>query len=67
MTLEQQKKIFLPFEQVGDSSRKSEGAGLGLTISCKIVEMMGGEIKVSSTYGEGSNFRTGFSRSAKLD
>ena len=56
MTLEQLEKIFLPFEQVGEHSRRAEGTGLGLAISRKIVEMMGGEIKVESTYGEGSKF-----------
>jgi len=56
MTPEQLERIFLPFEQVGDSARKSEGTGLGLAISRKIVEMMGGEIKVESTYGIGSQF-----------
>ena len=56
MTPEQLEKIFLPFEQVGHSSRKTEGTGLGLAICCKIVEMMGGEIKVESTYGKGSKF-----------
>ena len=37
MTPEQMEKIFLPFEQVGDSSRKTEGTGLGLAICCTIV------------------------------
>ncbi len=56
MTNQQLTKIFLPFEQVGDSLRKAEGTGLGLAISHQIVKMMGGEIKVESTYGEGSKF-----------
>lgn len=56
ITPEQLEQIFLPFEQVGDSVHKAEGTGLGLTISRKIVEMMGSEIKVESTYGKGSRF-----------
>jgi hypothetical protein len=56
MNSEQLDKIFLPFEQVGDSTQKVEGTGLGLAISRKIVEMMGSEIKVESTYGQGSKF-----------
>ncbi|MEH1837669.1 MAG: ATP-binding protein [Nostoc sp.] len=56
MTPEQLEKIFLPFEQVGDSKQKSEGTGLGLAISCQIVEIMGGQIKVESTPNKGSKF-----------
>ncbi len=56
MTSEQLEKIFLPFEQVGDSSRRSEGTGLGLAISQKIVAMMGSKIFVESTPGVGSTF-----------
>ena len=56
MNPEQLDKIFLPFEQVGDSTHKVEGTGLGLAISRKIVEMMGGQIKVESIYGQGSKF-----------
>lgn len=56
MNPEQLKKIFMPFEQVGDNALKVEGTGLGLAISHKIIEIMGGEIQVKSTYGKGSNF-----------
>jgi len=56
MTPDQLQKIFLPFEQVGDSARKAEGTGLGLAISRQIVQMMGGEIQVESVYGRGSQF-----------
>jgi signal transduction histidine kinase/DNA-binding response OmpR family regulator len=53
---EQLEKIFLPFEQVGDSSRRAEGTGLGLAITQKIVERMEGAVLVESTPGMGSRF-----------
>jgi signal transduction histidine kinase/DNA-binding NarL/FixJ family response regulator len=49
-------RIFQAFEQVGDKLRQSEGTGLGLTISQKIVELMGGKIQVQSQEGVGSEF-----------
>jgi CHASE2 domain-containing sensor protein/CheY-like chemotaxis protein len=58
MTAEQLKRIFLPFEQVGEDSRKTEGTGLGLSISQRIVELMEGQIEVQSRSGEGSRFWT---------
>ncbi len=56
MPPEQLNTIFLPFEQVGEGDRKTNGAGLGLAISRKIVHMMGSEIEVESTPGKGSKF-----------
>jgi PAS domain S-box-containing protein len=56
MTREQLEMIFLPFEQVGDNSRRFEGTGLGLAISQKLVTMMGSKIFVESTSGVGSKF-----------
>jgi PAS domain S-box-containing protein len=50
------KKIFLPFEQVGNKRRMAEGTGLGLAISQRITQMMGSCIQVISTPGEGSVF-----------
>ncbi|NEQ77981.1 MAG: response regulator [Okeania sp. SIO2C9] len=50
------EKIFLPFEQVGKNQNKVEGTGLGLAISNKIVETMGGSLKVTSKPGIGSIF-----------
>lgn len=50
-------KIFLPFERASDRGiRNIQGTGLGMTISHKIVAMMGGSIKVQSEYGKGSRF-----------
>lgn len=51
------KNIFDPFEQTDSSlSRRYEGAGLGLSISRSLAELMGGEIRVESTPGAGSSF-----------
>ncbi len=49
-------EIFLPFQQSIESKSPNEGAGLGLTISQNIVQLLGGEIQVSSTVGKGSTF-----------
>ncbi len=51
-----QTHIFKPFQQAGDHQQKIQGTGLGLAITHKLVEMMQGQIKVTSTLGEGSCF-----------
>lgn len=56
MTPEQTQRLFSPFEQVGDQTRKQEGTGLGLSISQKIVQLMGSSINISSELGRGSRF-----------
>ena len=56
MTPEQQAKIFLPFEQVGDRQKQLEGTGLGLAISQRIVKLMDSQLKVNSEAGKGSTF-----------
>lgn len=49
--------LFKPFHQVDNGlSRKYEGTGLGLSICKRLVELMGGEVGVSSEYGTGSTF-----------
>ncbi|NEP62032.1 MAG: response regulator, partial [Symploca sp. SIO2G7] len=49
-------KIFKPFEQVGQDRHKVEGTGLGLTITKKILQLMGSQLQVNSTLGIGSTF-----------
>ena len=57
MTPEQLDKVFEEFTQAEDSTAaKFGGTGLGLPITKRLVEMMGGEIEVASQPGEGSQF-----------
>ncbi|GJM61460.1 PAS domain S-box protein [Persicobacter diffluens] len=54
---DQQDLVFKAFrQQQGQSTRKYGGTGLGLSISRRLVNMMGGEMRLSSKEGEGSTF-----------
>ena len=54
---EDQAKLFEAFVQVDATApREQEGTGLGLHLSQKLAELLGGRITVASEYGKGSTF-----------
>ena len=58
--------LFEPFDRLGNESGKIEGTGVGLSITKQLVEMMGGDIQVTSEPGKGSCFTVIFSGGKKI-
>jgi protein-histidine pros-kinase len=57
ITPEDQARLFQAFVQVGEGrDRRGEGTGLGLHLSRKLTELMGGQLQVQSVSGQGSTF-----------
>jgi PAS domain S-box-containing protein len=53
---EQLKQLFQPFNRLGQESSAEEGTGIGLAVTKRLVDLMGGTIGVDSTVGQGSTF-----------
>lgn len=53
---DQHEKIFEPFSRLGAETTDIEGTGIGLTISRKLTELMGGSLDFESVPGKGSSF-----------
>ena len=66
MSEETMARIFDRFYQ-GDTSRSREGVGLGLCLVKRIMDILGGEIRVRSARGQGSTFRARLPRMNKAD
>ena len=56
LSVENLSNLFQPFNRLGRETGTEEGTGIGLVVSKRLVELMGGEIGAESTVGEGSVF-----------
>ncbi|MBV9526362.1 MAG: response regulator, partial [Candidatus Dormibacteraeota bacterium] len=64
LSSELQRRLFQPFERLGAERTGTPGTGLGLALTKKLVEAMGGEIGVTSEEGRGSTFWITLQRAA---
>jgi PAS domain S-box-containing protein len=66
MTDEQLSQLFQPFNRLGRERSGQEGTGIGLVISQRLAELMGGALRARSTAGEGSSFILSLPRAADV-
>jgi PAS domain S-box-containing protein len=56
MTADELEQLFIPYSRPTKEGASADGTGLGLAISKKLIEAMGGELRVCSVKGEGTTF-----------
>ena len=56
IAIEDQEKIFVPFERLGAEKTSTEGTGIGLPLAQRLTELMHGQLGVESQPGQGSTF-----------
>ncbi len=56
LSSEQQAQLFQPFNRLGQEGHGEKGTGIGLVVCKRLVDLMGGVIRVTSTVGAGSTF-----------
>lgn len=66
---EDMDKLFEAFRRIGENSnnRYVQGTGLGISITCSLLELMGSHLEVKSVYGEGSEFSFQLSQNVASD
>jgi len=56
LSAEQQSRLYEPFNRLGAEAGSVEGTGIGLVITRRLVELMGGRLEARSTLGQGTTF-----------
>jgi CheY-like chemotaxis protein len=67
MTRAQMDELFQPYNRLGRERTAVEGTGIGLVISRRLAELMGGSLRAQSVAGEGSNFILTLPRAPQAD
>jgi PAS domain S-box-containing protein len=67
MTADQLAELFQPFNRLGRERSSQEGTGIGLVISQRLAELMGGSLRARSIAGEGSAFILALPRAVEPD